>query len=464
MVCPDTLLHGGLRAQQLRPRRSTSRRCRPRSSQKAKALGVHAAVRGAAGRTARRSPSSAPARPASAPRPCWPSWATRSTSSKRKHARRHVQPDPRAPPGPRRCSTATSTSLLAARATSTCTPSRTVRRARALLEQGYDAVLVATGLREPIRLGIENEEQAVDGIDLPLPTPAAPMLDGRRVAVIGGGAIAVDCAVTAQRAGAARVELFALREARRDAAHRQGATGPARARHRRHRPHARAREILAEGGRSSGARSHQAVALRRGQTVPARRTIARRRRDGAARAATSTRSSSPSAPRRRSRRTASPAVFYAGDCDERPHHRGRGRRPPARTPRCEVDALLRKQPRAEARRGPAQEPSPRRRATPHVPGAARDATSSAARIRSPFLLSAAPPTDGYEQMKKAYEAGWAGGVMKTAFDGVPIHIPAEYMFAFDAARPTPTATTSPATRWTASAARSSGWCRSSPTA
>jgi dihydropyrimidine dehydrogenase (NAD+) subunit PreA len=53
-------------------------------------------------------------------------------------------------------------------------------------------------------------------------------------------------------------------------------------------------------------------------------------------------------------------------------------------------------------------------------------------ILSPFLLSAAPPTDGYAQMKKAYEAGWAGGVIKTAFDGVPIHIPAEYMFAFNA--------------------------------
>jgi dihydropyrimidine dehydrogenase (NAD+) subunit PreA len=32
-------------------------------------------------------------------------------------------------------------------------------------------------------------------------------------------------------------------------------------------------------------------------------------------------------------------------------------------------------------------------------------------------------------MKKAYEAGWAGGVMKTAFDNVDIHIPAAYMFA-----------------------------------
>ena len=39
-------------------------------------------------------------------------------------------------------------------------------------------------------------------------------------------------------------------------------------------------------------------------------------------------------------------------------------------------------------------------------------------------------TDGLEQVQKAYEAGWAGVIMKTAFDNVPIHIPAEYMFSF----------------------------------
>ena len=52
------------------------------------------------------------------------------------------------------------------------------------------------------------------------------------------------------------------------------------------------------------------------------------------------------------------------------------------------------------------------------------------KIRSPYLLSAAPPTDGLNQMRKAYDAGWAGGVMKTAFDNVPIHIPSEYMVTF----------------------------------
>jgi dihydroorotate dehydrogenase len=59
-----------------------------------------------------------------------------------------------------------------------------------------------------------------------------------------------------------------------------------------------------------------------------------------------------------------------------------------------------------------------------------DADFFGRRILSPFLLSAAPPTDGYDQMRKAYEAGWAGGVMKTAFDGLAIHIPARYMFSF----------------------------------
>jgi dihydropyrimidine dehydrogenase (NAD+) subunit PreA len=52
-------------------------------------------------------------------------------------------------------------------------------------------------------------------------------------------------------------------------------------------------------------------------------------------------------------------------------------------------------------------------------------------MRSPLLLSAAPPTDGYRPMRRAYEAGWPGGVMKTAFDGLPIHVPAEYMVKFN---------------------------------
>jgi dihydroorotate dehydrogenase/Pyruvate/2-oxoacid:ferredoxin oxidoreductase delta subunit len=54
------------------------------------------------------------------------------------------------------------------------------------------------------------------------------------------------------------------------------------------------------------------------------------------------------------------------------------------------------------------------------------------RILSPYLLSASPLTDGFDQMNIGYEHGWAGGIMKTAFDNVPIHIPSEYMFTFNA--------------------------------
>jgi dihydropyrimidine dehydrogenase (NAD+) subunit PreA len=34
-------------------------------------------------------------------------------------------------------------------------------------------------------------------------------------------------------------------------------------------------------------------------------------------------------------------------------------------------------------------------------------------------------------MRRALEAGWAGGIMKTAFDGVDVRIPADYMHVFD---------------------------------
>eukprot|EP01028_Stygiella_incarcerata_P005771 TRINITY_DN2392_c0_g1_i1.p1 TRINITY_DN2392_c0_g1~~TRINITY_DN2392_c0_g1_i1.p1 ORF type:complete len:905 (+),score=237.76 TRINITY_DN2392_c0_g1_i1:294-2717(+) len=49
------------------------------------------------------------------------------------------------------------------------------------------------------------------------------------------------------------------------------------------------------------------------------------------------------------------------------------------------------------------------------------------KLKNPFLLSASPMTDGYDQVKKAYEAGWAGCVLKTGFDDIPIHIPNKYM-------------------------------------
>ena len=87
-------------------------------------------------------------------------------------------------------------------------PQTGVRSPETLLKKGYDAVLVAVGLTEPIRLGLKNEELAVTAVAYPK-TPQKPKLRGR-VAVIGGGAVAADCALVARENGAAAVELIAL--------------------------------------------------------------------------------------------------------------------------------------------------------------------------------------------------------------------------------------------------------------
>ena len=35
------------------------------------------------------------------------------------------------------------------------------------------------------------------------------------------------------------------------------------------------------------------------------------------------------------------------------------------------------------------------------------------RFENPFVLSSAPPSDSYEMVKRAFDAGWAGAIMKT---------------------------------------------------
>ncbi len=77
-----------------------------------------------------------------------------------------------------------------------------------LLKKGYEAVCVTAGLWKPIELGIQNEDLAIKMVDL-LSRPSAHKFDGS-VAVIGGGATAIDCAITAKECGAKHVELFML--------------------------------------------------------------------------------------------------------------------------------------------------------------------------------------------------------------------------------------------------------------
>lgn len=80
-----------------------------------------------------------------------------------------------------------------------------------LRKNGFDAIVVACGAWSAAKLGIPNEEGAVnvlDGIKFlgEVAEGKAPKLHGR-VAIVGGGNTAFDCARTAMRLGADEVEM-----------------------------------------------------------------------------------------------------------------------------------------------------------------------------------------------------------------------------------------------------------------
>ncbi len=121
--------------------------------------------------------------------------------------------------------------------------------------------------------------------------------------------------------------------------------------------------------------------------------------------------------------TDTPHVYYAGDMAEGPGTVVAAVASGKNAAQRALDALAHKRtPKQKAGKSRILMPGRNLRPVP------LDTDFFGRKILSPFLLSASPATDGVEQMRLAYKAGWAGGVLKTAFDGLPIHIPAEYMF------------------------------------
>ncbi len=296
--------------------------------------------------------------------------------------------------------------------------------------EGFDAVVVAAGLTEPISLRLPGEEATLAGWDY-LSDPDAHDLPGT-VVVIGGGAVAVDCAVTARLRGAERVELIALEKL---------SEMPLTAKERA--------ELLDHGVQVTGRTRVMGVEESDG-VVTGLQTVRVTYPDGD-RPLAHEAVGQPFDPRavqdvpgtelthtgvqhvimaigHRCSLRPGDGVVVAGDC--------------AHGPSTVVEAVASGK-EAAARvhadlTGAGYEQPPRsRKSTLTVPGwssrpVSLEASFFGRPLRSPFLLSAAPPTDGYEQMRRAFEAGWAGGIMKTAFDGGDIHIPAEYMVTFGA--------------------------------
>ena len=290
-----------------------------------------------------------------------------------------------------------------------------------LRHDGFDAVIVAAGLSEALRLGLPGEEHAIDWIDL-LARPASHDLHGRRVAVIGGGAVAIDCAETALARGATGVEMFALETLaempltakERAALFASGVEVSGRT---------RVRAIEVAAGRITGLVTAK-VALPAGTAFSPRAVVevpaSEQHRAGFECVVVAI------GARAKARPAEADGVFLAGDIANGPTTVVEAVAA-GKNAATTVDAFLAGRPAPVVERAV--------KSTVHLAGfnscpVPLDCEFFGIPIRSPFLLSAAPPSDGFEQMKKAYLAGWAGGVMKTAFAGVDIHIPGAYMFAF----------------------------------
>ncbi len=290
-----------------------------------------------------------------------------------------------------------------------------------LLSQGYETVCVTTGLWKPIELGIENENLAIKMVDL-LSDKQAYTFDGR-VAIIGGGATAVDCAITAKERGAAHVEMFMLEklsEMPLTAAERQELVEYDVEVNGR----IRVSKVLTDGKAVTGIETKK-IQLPEGQPFKPANTLDVEGTDGIR----NDFSAVVMAIGMRSYIAREPVdgLFYAGDVSNGPTTVVEAMASGKNTA-LEIDAWLRKQEKPQIKKATKSYfAMPGYNAVP----VSLETDFFGRRIKSPYLLSASPVTDGFEQMDKAYEHGWAGGIMKTAFDNVPIHIPSEYMFTFN---------------------------------
>ena len=79
---------------------------------------------------------------------------------------------------------------------------------RNLLDEGFEAVIVAGGLNQPRHLNIPGDETAIYGFDI-LKNPSRYNFTDKRVALIGG-AIAADMALLIAKNNAAYVEMITL--------------------------------------------------------------------------------------------------------------------------------------------------------------------------------------------------------------------------------------------------------------
>ncbi|HAH31021.1 MAG TPA: dihydropyrimidine dehydrogenase [Elusimicrobia bacterium] len=292
----------------------------------------------------------------------------------------------------------------------TIKPAQKIKDPAALLKK-YDAVIVAAGVEKQIKLNIQNEALGVEGLEF-LKNAKDYKVNGKNVAVIGGGAVAADCAMTALMNGAAKAEIFTRKN-----------IGDIQL------PSRELEEIL-KAGININSRTRITGIDAHGKSVNGITVI---HLDDKARNIKGTEQV----------RTdidfvilaiknlavfeekAVKGLFYAGDAKNGPSTVVESIAS-AKNAALQADAFI---------NGAKSEIKDNKKSSGILKGrdmlpVSLETGFFGRKIRAPFIISASPHSDGYEQVKRAYQAGWPGVVMKTAFDGLPIHIPAGYMVTF----------------------------------
>jgi len=284
-----------------------------------------------------------------------------------------------------------------------------VKEPAALLKK-YGAVIVTAGVADQIKLNIPGEELGVEGLEY-LRNSAKYKVKGRNVAVIGGGAVAADCAMKALELGAARAEIFTRKN-----------IGDIQL------PEHELRDILKKGINING-RSRITEILKGGKGIKIVRLDDKSK-------------DVPGTEQTRSdlqftvlaiknipvfKDAGVKGVFLAGDCRNGAATVVEGAAS-GKNAAMAAHAYMQGQKAAPVKDDKKSAVILAGRDLKPV-----DLTTDffGRKLKSPFIISASPHSDGYEQVKAAYEAGWPGVVMKTAFDGLEIHIPSEYMVTFD---------------------------------
>ncbi len=298
---------------------------------------------------------------------------------------------------------------------------RKIEDPKSLLNQGYEAVCVTAGLWKPINPGIENEDLCIKMSDI-LSNPSTYHFDGR-VAVIGGGATALDCAVTAKKCGATDVELFSLEKL---------AEMPLTGKERKElldfdievNGRTRVLKIISDDGKITGLETIKVELPDGARFSPAsvQGVIGTEGIRSGFEGIVIAIGMRPNLPREENVE----GLFFAGDFITGPKTVVEATAS-GKNAAVEIDAWLCKKVKPTIKN-----PNKSYFALPGYNSVPVSLTSEffGRKIISPFLVSASPSSDGLNQMTNAYQAGWAGGVMKTAFDNIPIHIPGEYMFTF----------------------------------